>query len=98
MVGTTPRIEDTPESDRPDIGQIFDEVFAELMERESSGEKLDVPQHEDPEVAAAGAALNAIFGGDHHLTADLSVDQVYAKALPHFVTILKHMLREQDDA
>lgn len=96
MLGSPPQTEDAVESDRPDIGQIFDEVLAELIERERSGEKIDAPQHVDPEVAAAGAALKAIFGGDHHLTADLSFDQVYAKALPHFVTILKHMLRERD--
>lgn len=53
------------------------------------------PQSVDPELEEAGAALRAIFEGDHHLTADLSFDQVYAKALPHFITVLKHAMREQ---
>lgn len=54
------------------------------------------PQGTDPDLEAATAALRAIFEGDHHLTADLSFDQVYAKALPHFITVLKHIIREQD--
>ena len=53
------------------------------------------PQGTDPDLEAAAAALRAIFEGDHHLTADLSSDQVYAKALPHFITIFKHIMREQ---
>lgn len=54
------------------------------------------PQGTDPDLEAAAAALRAIFEGDHHLTADLSFDQVYAKALPHLVTVWKHALRAQD--
>jgi hypothetical protein len=48
-----------------------------------------------PDVAEAVAALKAIFEGEHNLTADLSFDQVYAKVLPHFVTIWNHIMREQ---
>jgi hypothetical protein len=36
-----------------------------------------------------------MFGGNYHLTADLSFDQVYAKALPHFHTIWDYLQREQ---
>ena len=45
------------------------------------------PRSTDPDLEAAVAALRAIFEGDHPLTADLSPDQVYAKALPHFITV-----------
>ena len=84
------------------IEETFDEVLAEMREedreRERRGEKIVPPEHMDPEVAEAVAALNAIFDGDHPVTADLSFDQVYALVLPHFITLLKHVLKEQTDA
>ena len=54
------------------------------------------PRSTDPDLEAAVAVLRAIFEGNHHLTADLSFDQVCAKALPHLITIWKDIMREQD--
>ncbi|HZM36554.1 MAG TPA: hypothetical protein VFC18_18980 [Burkholderiales bacterium] len=82
-----------------EIGEIFDEVLAEMLEeereRERRGEPPPARKPLSPELEQAGEALKAIFEGEHHLTADLSFDQVYAKVLPHFITIWKHMMREQ---
>lgn len=79
-----------------EIEEAFDAALVEIEERERAGERVVPPEHMDSELAEAGAALRAIFEGDHHLSADLSFDQVYAKALPHFITVLKHIMREQD--
>lgn len=56
---------------------------------------VSAPQSVDPDLEEALAALREIFEDDHHLTSDLSFDQVYAKAVPHFITVLKHAMREQ---
>jgi hypothetical protein len=82
--------------ERPDIEEIFDEVFAEILKLGRAGHTRPPRESLDPNVAEAVAALRAIFEGDHPLTADLSFDQVYAKALPHFITVWKHIMREQD--
>jgi len=78
----------------------FDRALAEILEQERERERRGEPPPRtgplSPEVAQAVAALRAIFEGNHHLTADLSFDQVYAKALPHLITIWKDIMREQD--
>lgn len=79
-----------------EIEEAFDAALVEIEERERAGERVVPPEHMDPELAEAGAALRAMFGDGYHLTGDLSFDQVYAKALPHFITIMKHLLRERD--
>lgn len=92
---------DVSEPSRQEIEAAFDEalesILAEERAREERGEPPPPKRPLEPAVAEAVAALNAMFEGDHNLTADLSFDQVYAKALPHFITIWKHMMREQAD-
>lgn len=85
------------------LGQELEAIFDEALEsiraeeraRELRGEPPPPARPLPPDLAEAAAALKAIFEGDHNLTADMSFDQVYAKALPHFITVWKHMLREQ---
>lgn len=80
-----------------EIEEAFDAALAEIRERELAGERIAPPEHAVPaEVAEAGAALRAIFEGNHHLTADLSFDQVYAMVQPHLITIWKHIMRERE--
>jgi hypothetical protein len=84
----------SPEQPDVDVGAIFDEEFAKLFgpNGEPIGKSRGPVLPVDPEAAAAAKALNDIFSGDYNLTADLSFEQVYAKALPHFITIMKHVL------
>jgi len=78
-----------------ELEEAFDRALAEIERRERAGEPVVPPEPMPPDVAEAVAALKEIFEGEHHLTADLSFDQVYAKALPHFVTIWKHVMGKQ---
>lgn len=84
-----------------EIEAAFEEEFARIVEeereRERRGEPPPPPRPLEPHVAEAAAALNEMFGDGYHLTADLSFDQVYAKVLPHFITIMKHMARERPE-
>ncbi|MEI6302722.1 MAG: hypothetical protein WCR74_14865 [Betaproteobacteria bacterium] len=77
-----------------EIGDIWDEEFEKLLKNDQTTNT--VPVDLPPEAKAAGEALNQIFGGDHELNADLSFDQVYTLALPHFITIMKHIAQKQD--
>jgi hypothetical protein len=82
----------SPEDDDPDdlsAEAVFDRVFSELLGQEFKQtskpcRKLGL----QPSLRDAGAALHAIFDANQHLTADLSFDQVYAKVLPHLITIM----------
>jgi hypothetical protein len=80
---------------RSEIEEAFDAALAEIQERERAGERFAPREPMPPAVADAVAALKAIFEDDHRLTADLSFDQLYAKVLPHLITVMKHVLASQ---
>jgi hypothetical protein len=87
---------------RPDeqtVEEIFDEALAKILAEERERERRGEPPPPRPplpaDVAQAGEALEAMFGGNYHLTADLSFDQVYAKVRPHLETIWNYLQREQ---